>query len=170
MAVTAEAEQACFDAFNAAFVADTVNANGLNNSTQSGGAYTSNAFLIGNATGGTAALHRKGDPQRTSNFPRIEWEGFPTEELDTPDHARVQMLVRLHHYTNRNVPEGFDSQNAVVLRSRQVFHRASFSAQGGWNFSTVVRKRGFQAPAAQNEQHYVAEYAVTMSAGSGGGF
>ena len=170
MALTAEAEQACYDAFNAAFVADTVNANGLNNSTQSAGAYTSNAFLIGNATGGTVALHRVGDPQNTSNFRGIEWQAASSEELDTQSHARVQMVVRLHHYTNRNFPEGFDSLNAVVIRSRQVFHRAAFSATGGWNFSRVVRKRGFQAPSKEREQHYIVEYAVVMSAGSGGGF
>lgn len=170
MAISKEAEQAAFDAFSAAFIADTANANGLNKSTQAAGAYTSNAFLVGNATGTTAALLRYGDPKRTRNVPRIEWEGTPSEELDTPEHARVQMLVRLRHFTNRETPTGHGSQNNVAIRSRQVFHRAALSATGGWNFSTLVRKRGFQGPPSEKEQQFIVEYAVVMSAGSGGGF
>ncbi len=170
MAITKEAEQACFDAFDAAFIADTVHANGLANVTQSAGAYTSNAVLVGNIAGGSAGLMRDGDPQRTEDVPRIAWESASSIEEDTPNHARVRMIVRLHHYTNRETPDGFGSQDNVALRSRQVFHRAALTTTGGWAFSTLIRKRGFQAPASSKEQHYIVEYAVEMSSGSSGGF
>lgn len=169
MAISKEAEQACYDAFNAAFLADT-GAGGLNNATQVAGAYTSAAYCLGNATDVPSRLMRQGDPQRTEDVPRIVWEGTTTEELDTPANARVQMLVRLHHHTNRETPDGFGSQDPVAIRSRQVFHRGALTASGGWNFSTLVRKRGFQAPPSGKVQHYIVEYAVVMSAGSAGGF
>ena len=171
MAITKEAEQAAFDAFEATMIADTISTSGLNYSIQVGGAYTSPNYLIGNGSGQTTMrLIRRGDPQQTINFPRIEWEATPSNERDTPAHARAEFTVRLHHLCNRNTPNGFSQQNSVVLRSRQVFHRASLTATGGWNFSTIIRRRGFQAPGTQTEQHYIVEYQVVMSAGTGGGF
>ena len=167
MALTKEAEEACFDAFNAAFVADTAHANGLANVTLSGAAYTSNAVLLGNIVGGTTALSRVGDPERTSTVPRIEWEGAASSERETMGHARVEMIVRLHHYTNRETPDGFGSQNAVAIRSRQVFHRAALTTTGGWTFAVLHRLRGFQAPSADTEQHYIVEYSVIMTAATG---
>ncbi len=169
MALTEEAEQACFEAFSASVDADTTG-NGLCNTTQTAGAYDSNAVLVGNITVTKPVLFRVGDPIRNKNIPRMEWEPAFTEELDTPEHARVQMIVRLHHYANRETPRGFGSMNAVAIRSRQVFHRTALGAKGGWNFSTLIRKRGFQAPSLEKEQHYIVEYAVLMSSGVGGGF
>jgi hypothetical protein len=168
MALTKEAEQACFDAFNALFVADTVNANGLANVTQVAGAYTSNAVLVGNVVGvATPALARLGDPQRTGSVPLIEWDGQVTNEGDTMGYARAEMIVRLRHWTNRETPAGFGSQNPVVLRSRQVFHRAAPAATGGWTFSMLHRHRGFQAPSNDKRQLYITEYGVIMNAADG---
>lgn len=164
-----EADQAISDAFNAAFVADS-GANGLNTVTQTTGAYDSPNVLLGNVTSGTHALIRRGDPKATKLVPRIELEVLPTGEVDAPDHARVQAMVRLYHITNRNTPNGFGSQNTVVSRSRAVFHRAALTAVGGWNFSTLVRRRGFQLPPTDTEQVYVAEYQVLASTGVAGGF
>lgn len=169
MAITEEAEQACFEAFATLLDADT-GTNGLATTTQTAGAYDSNAVLVGNITVTKPALIRVGDPMRNKNFPRMEWESVSTEEADTPAYARVRLLVRLHHYANRETPRGFGSLNNVTIRSRQVFHRAALAAKGGWNFSTLVRKRGFLAPSTEKEQHYIVEYAVDMSAGSAGGF
>lgn len=169
MAVSKEADQAIFDALNAAFVADT-GTSGLNKVSMTAGAYDSANVLIGNVTGGTAALIRRGDPKATKLVPRVEVEVLPTGEVDTPDHARAQALARLYLVTNRETPSGFGSQNQVAPRVRSVFHRASLAATGGWTFSTLRRQRGFQLPPTEKEQVYVTEYALTMSAGSGGGF
>lgn len=162
MAVSKEADDAIFDALNTKYATDTTG-NGLANTTQVAGAYSSNAYLRG-------GFARVGDPQRTTNVPRIEVEILPTGEVDTPDHARVSALVRLIHTCERNVPNGFGSQGNVVRSSRALFHRASLATTGGWTFSTLERKRGFQAPSTGTQQRYIVEYAVLMSAGIGGGF
>lgn len=174
MAVTSEPEDACFTAFKAAFTADTgLAVNALNDSSQTLGVYNSNAFLIG-------GFFRKGDPLEggSPTVARIVWEATGITELDTQSFARTEGLVRLHHFTERNTPDGFGnqasppqgSQQAVVARSRKVFHRAALTATNGWNFSTMVRKRGFQGPSSATEQHYIVEYQIVMSAGTGGGF
>lgn len=166
MAVSLEPEDAAFVAFKAAFTADNgIGVNALNDATKTTGAYNSNAYLIG-------GFERRGDPFLSGKptVPRIEFEAVGFAELDTPDHARVEGIVRLHIIAERETPDGFGSQQTVAIRARRVYHRAALGAQSGWSFSTVVRKRPFQAPGTPKEQHYIVEYAVVMSAGTGGGF
>lgn len=169
MASTAEIEDACFDAFKALYAADTASG-GLNKSTQSVGAYTSPAYLIGGYV-------RYGDPSRTREVPRVEHETAFHENIDTPEHSRARLTLRLHVITNRQSPDGFGTdtstpfaQRAIALRVRQIFGRSAPATSGGWYFSTVKRMRGFQAPPSDTEQHYIAEFAVLMSTGAGQGF
>lgn len=170
VAATKESDDALFDAVAALVAGDTAATNGLAKTTQVGGAYASNAFLVGNYDGTTLALVRVGDPKRTKNFPRVEIGIQPGEERPTPDHTRVEGLFYLHLFTNREAPNGFGSQQNVAIRVRQVVNRQAMSTQGGWYFSTLVRKRGIQAHAADKEQHYVIPFAYTMTTGAGGGF
>jgi hypothetical protein len=166
MAITKTPEVAAFDAFDTLAAADSSNANGLAKLTQSGGAYTSNAVLIGNinGAGNGIALIRRGDPDGTDHYPRIEVEPLVRNRRDAAGHARVEMVVRLHYFTGGTTPAGFTSQNNVLLRARSVFPRVQPSATGGWTFSVLHEPRGFQVSRTPTEQHYVEEYAVTMTA------
>jgi hypothetical protein len=171
MAVTKEDADALFDALDALVAADTSNSNGLAKLTQSGGAYTSNAVLVGNIDGaGTGIdLIRVGEPRGTSHYPRLECEIF-LDAKDSPAYARSEGMFRLHLFTNRITPNGFGSQANVAFRIRQVVHRGALSTNGGWYFSQLQRFQPIQLRGSQTEQHLVIPFAVVMSAGTGGGF
>lgn len=167
MSLTADAEDAAYSAFQAAYSGDTgTGVNALNDNSKTTGVYNSTAYLIG-------GFFRRGDPLPalgSPTVPRIECEPVGFTEVDSPDHARVEGIVRMHVLSEGGTPSGFASQQAVALRVRQLYHRAALSSSGGWSFSTLYRKRAFQAPRSETEQHLIVEFAVVMSAGSGGGF
>jgi hypothetical protein len=171
MAVTKEDADALFDALSAAVADDTLNANGLANLTQSGGAYSSNAVLVGNINGaGTGiSLIRVGDPRGTRHYPRLECEIF-LDAKDSPAYARSEGMFRLHLFCNRVTPSGFGQQTNVALRIRQVMHRKALTTNGGWYFSQIQRYAPIQLKGSDTEQHLVIPFAVVMSAGTGGGF
>lgn len=170
MAITKTPDQAAFDALDALLVADTAASNGLANVTQVANAYSSNAVLLGNydsAATPTFRLIRRGDPKKTTAFPRVECDVVTTNRRDTQGKARAESFVRLHYFTKRDVPNGFGSQNNVVLRARSVFSRVTPTTTGGWLFAPLHEPRGFQGPADDTTQHFIEEYAVTMAAAAG---
>lgn len=170
MAITKTPDQAAFDALDALLVADTAASNGLANVTQVASAYSSNAVLLGNydsAATPTFRLIRRGDPKKTTAFPRVECDVVTSGREDASGKARVRAVVRLHYFTKRDVPNGFGSQNNVVLRARTVFPRVTPAATGGWNFSPLWEPHGFQGPADSTTQHFIEEYVVRMAAATG---
>lgn len=144
--------QAAYDALAALVTADT-GATGLNNS-------ASLSHLFGGFT-------RVGDPERARLLPFIEFEVAGEREQDAMNTNRADLVVRLHLFTDRNVMYRTTlpgNQNTIVTRMRAVFHGATPSASGGWNFNKIYRTSAVQAPSTEVEGHWVETYLMRLSA------
>lgn len=139
-------QQALFDGAKSLFDADT-GVGGLGN-------VTGSQYVIG-------GFFRRGDPQRTSNIPSIEFAVAAEVERDSMPTGRVEAVVEFHVYTKRDLT--FTQQNAIATRMRTVFHGAVPADQNGWKFSPLHRLRGVQAPAGDNLGHYVEQYGAVIT-------
>lgn len=144
--------QAGFEALAGLVSADT-GATGLTNS-------SSISHLFG-------GFFRRGDPRRTSQPPWLEYEVAGEREQDAMGRQRMDLVIRIHHFTKRDTVFSAlqGNQNSLVTRTRAVFHNVTpGGTQQGWTCNKLYRTGGQQVPDDGNFAHYVDTYLMRLNA------
>lgn len=133
-------------------------------SNDSGATGLNNASSVSNLFGGFV---RRGSKNETLQLPRIEFEIASEREQDAMSTDRLDLVIRLHLFTDKNLAFGSEAgnQNSIATRMRAVFHMVTpGSAQQGWNANQIYRVSGQQVPDDGTRAHYVETYLLRLSA------